>query len=239
MQAYRIARVVLLLGVAGGLSACQDAGFGLFKKDDTETMPVRAESSAAAAAEGEEAEAPEVFHVEEAGLWDGRPSLGGIWVAHPDAADPERVLIRNSETGQSVTGALFRRERENPGPRLQVSSEAAARIGLLAGQPTEIAVTALRRAPAPEAGGRKAEPAGADAGGRFVQVATLDSADRAEATAARLDKAGLSAEIRAPDPGGQGLWRVVAGPAKTEADRAVLIEAVRGLGYDDAYAVNR
>ncbi|MCE8456262.1 SPOR domain-containing protein, partial [Rhodovulum sulfidophilum] len=163
MQAYRIARVVLLLGAAGGLSACQGAGFGLFKKDDTETMPVPAES-AAAAAEGEEAEAPEVFHVEEAGLWDGRPSLGGIWVAHPDAADPERVLIRNSETGQSVTGALFRRERENPGPRLQVSSEAAARIGLLAGQPTEIAVTALRRAPAPEAGGRKAEPAGADAG---------------------------------------------------------------------------
>jgi hypothetical protein len=28
-------------------------------------------------------EAPEVFDVTDAGLWDGRPSLGGVWVAHP------------------------------------------------------------------------------------------------------------------------------------------------------------
>ncbi|MBN8294229.1 SPOR domain-containing protein [Rhodobacter sp. NTK016B] len=89
-------------------------------------------------------EAPEVFQVQENGLWDGRPSLGGVWVAHPTAQDPERVLIRNSETGESVIGALFRRERDNPGPRFQVSSEAAGALGILAGAPTEIEVTALR-----------------------------------------------------------------------------------------------
>jgi hypothetical protein len=61
-------------------------------------------------------EAPEVFDITDAGLWDGRPSLGGVWVAHPDATDPERVMIRNTETGSFVIGALFRRERENPGP---------------------------------------------------------------------------------------------------------------------------
>ena len=90
-------------------------------------------------------EAPAVFETTEPGLWDGRPSLGGIWVAHPDVTDPERVIIRNRATGQSVTGALFKRERESPGPKLQVSSEAAAELGMLAGQPAELNVVALRR----------------------------------------------------------------------------------------------
>ena len=89
-------------------------------------------------------EAPAVFNVEEPGLWDGRPSLGGVWVAHPSATDPERVVIRNPVTGASVIGALFRRERDNPGPRFQVSSEAATALGILAGAPTRISVTALR-----------------------------------------------------------------------------------------------
>lgn len=91
--------------------------------------------------------APEVFQATEAGLWDGRPSLGGIWVAHPDVTDPEKVLIRNAANGQSVIGALFRRERAMPGPRIQVSSEAAAELGMLAGAPVELSVTALRPAP--------------------------------------------------------------------------------------------
>ena len=40
-------------------------------------------------------EAPDVFQVTDSALWDGRPSLGGIWVASPDAVDPERVILRN------------------------------------------------------------------------------------------------------------------------------------------------
>jgi rare lipoprotein A len=88
--------------------------------------------------------APQVFDLTESGLWDGRPSLGGVWVAHPTARDPERVIIRNTQTGAEVIGALFRRERENPGPRYQISSEAAAALGILAGQPATISVIALR-----------------------------------------------------------------------------------------------
>lgn len=104
-------------------------------------------------------EAPEIFEVTEEGLWDGRPSLGGVWVAHPTATDPERVIIRNEENGRFVIGALFRRERDNPGPELMVSSDAAAALNILAGDPTQLQVTALRReevadpviAPMPEA----------------------------------------------------------------------------------------
>lgn len=90
-------------------------------------------------------EAPEVFQTIDKALWDGRPSLGGVWVASPDAKDPERVIIRNKANGKFVIGALFRREIENPGPKLQISSDAAAALGILAGQPAEVSVIALRR----------------------------------------------------------------------------------------------
>jgi len=91
-------------------------------------------------------EAPEVFQTRDKALWDGRPSLGGVWVASPDAKDPERVIIRNTANGKFVIGALFRREIENPGPKLQISSDAAAALGILAGAPADVSVTALRRA---------------------------------------------------------------------------------------------
>lgn len=97
-------------------------------------------------------EAPDVFSATEAGLWDGRPSLGGVWVAHPDVKDPERVIIRNQANGKFVVGALFRRERDIPGPRLQVSSDAASSLGMLAGAPVELNVTALRKEEVTEGG---------------------------------------------------------------------------------------
>lgn len=90
-------------------------------------------------------EAPSVFSSTETGLWDGRPSLGGVWVAHPDVTEPERVIIRNTSNGKVVIGALFRRERSQPGPRIQVSSDAAEALGLLAGAPEKLSVIALRR----------------------------------------------------------------------------------------------
>lgn len=94
-------------------------------------------------------EAPDVFQVSDDALWDGRPSLGGVWVASADAKDPERVIMRNPANGKFVIGALFRRERDNPGPKLQISSDAAAALGMLAGAPAKISVTALRREEAP------------------------------------------------------------------------------------------
>lgn len=126
------------------------------------------DGSAVAAAPGkkkggsQDVEAPEIFQTTDSALWDGRPSLGGIWVASPEVTTPERVLIFNPATGKSITGALFKRERENPGPKLQLSSDAAEALGILAGAPTEIRVTALRKveeeAPAEEAAVAAAPP---------------------------------------------------------------------------------
>ena len=95
-----------------------------------------------------EIEAPHAFHATESGAWDGRPSLGGVWVGYPNVRDPERVIIRNRENGKFVIGTLFRREREVGGARFQVSSEAAGALGLAAMAATRLEVTALR----PESG---------------------------------------------------------------------------------------
>ena len=92
-----------------------------------------------------EVERPDIFSVTDRGLWDGRPSLGGIWVAHPDVSDPERAKITNTDNGTTISGALFRRERANPGPRIQVSSEAAAALGMLAGQPADLSIVVVRQ----------------------------------------------------------------------------------------------
>lgn len=178
-------------------------------------------------------EAPEVFQVTASGLWDGRPSLGGVWVAHPEVDDPERVIIRDTDSDNFVIGALFRREREVPGPPLQVSSDAAEALGLLAGQPRELEVTALRRQEvsetpedeAPEDGEAETE-AGLTAAAE-VSEAPLDpvaaaedalSAEEADTTAeasgeASGEEAGESGE-RAADADAS------AGPASSGPERA-------------------
>jgi rare lipoprotein A len=130
---YRV--LGLGLGMSLGLAACMDA--------TTSTERAGAAQGGNTVIE-RDIEDPSSFSRTETGLWDGRPSLGGVWVAHPDARSPERVIIRNGENGRQTVGVLFRRERLNPGPAFQISAEAASAIGVLAGAPTQLQVVALR-----------------------------------------------------------------------------------------------
>ena len=143
---YRRAAVLASAAALMFLAGCQPG----------ELFPQKpAEGADAAAVEPQmieqDIEKPDVFSVTDAGLWDGRPSLGGVWVAHPDVDEPERVIIRNTANDRFVIGALFRRERDNPGPALQVSSDAAEALGMLAGAPSTLSVVALRREMVPVA----------------------------------------------------------------------------------------
>lgn len=163
MAGKAIARVVFVITAAALVAGCQGEGSPFAKREGPAAAAPAADETAVAGAAGakpagtaksvklvdRDVEAPEVFSVTDMALWDGRPSLGGVWVASPDAVDPERVILRNTANGKFVIGALFRRERENPGPTLQISSDAAAALGLLAGEPGKISVTALRREEAP------------------------------------------------------------------------------------------
>lgn len=150
MAGIPVGRLALIVAGLGVLTACADGGAGLFGagRGGGEGARPAAETGAVRLVE-RDVEAPEVFQVTDEGLWDGRPSLGGVWVAHPDVAEPQRVIIRNEANGQFVIGALFRREREMPGPAFQVSSDAAAALGMLAGAPARLNVTALRREEVP------------------------------------------------------------------------------------------
>ena len=171
-------RGAMLLGAALGLAACQATqmpfGIGSGAKS-AEGSPVRQASSARLV--DRDVEAPEVFDVSDQGLWDGRPSLGGVWVAHPDVKDPERVIIRNPGNGKFIIGALFRRERDMPGPRLQVSSDAAGALGMLAGQPAALQVTALRREERAAPAAAEPTPAATAAPIGAVASAAIDRAD--------------------------------------------------------------
>ncbi|MEE9427883.1 MAG: SPOR domain-containing protein [Paracoccaceae bacterium] len=164
-------------------------------------------------------ESPEVFEQTDSGLWDGRPSLGGVWIAHPNVVDPERVMIRNEDNGKSIIGALFRRERENPGPKFQVSSDAADELGMLAGAPNNLSVVALRRVEAPvvdagptfeeapdffevtEAGTPVAETVATIGTAETIAAASIESIDPVAALAASAIEAATAQNPTAQLPG--------------------------------------
>lgn len=111
--------------------------------------------------------------------------------------EPERVIIRNQTNGAFVIGALFRRERDNPGPALQVSSDAANALEMLAGAPTQLQVTALRReevADAPAAQPTAEFEPPTDIAAAPIESTSLDAADPLAAAAAAID----AAEVAAP-----------------------------------------
>ena len=297
-------RIVLSLAAAVSLAACED---GLSVSTDGQPS---ARSGATTELDQSDVEAPEIFQVTDEGLWDGRPSLGGVWVAHPDVKEPERVLIRNESNGASVIGALFRRERANPGPAIQVSSDAAEALQMLAGAPARLNVTALRRqeAPAPAASAGPAAapaPAGAaspeageaatadlapdadigvttldpiagaaaaidaaeaagvpgtpstapspdappapaptapaptatDLSRPYIQLGIFSIQANAEELAQDLQAKGLSTRVVAQDSQDRSFWRVLVGPAQTEAQRQAWLDQVKAEGFPDAYFV--
>lgn len=191
----------MAFGAAAVLSGCQMVslkGHSAAAPEAVVATTVPGDSAAGVPAGGErDVEAPKVFSMTAKALWDGRPSLGGVWVAHTSVKDPQRVIIRNPANGKSVVGALFRREIDNPGPPLQLSSETADALGILAGQPVTLSVVALERveapAPAPVAPPAPAKPAAqpepAKAGIKVDKLTATASAAIDKATAKGADKA--------------------------------------------------
>lgn len=198
MAGSRFGRWPLFIGATFALAACQD---NARSNDVVGAAPTFAQAGGQRVTT-RDVEAPDVFERRETALWDGRPSLGGVWVAHPDVDSPERVLIENQANGRSIVGALFRRERANPGPRIQLSSDAAGELGILAGQPTMLRVVALKRRDEvvetpPEAAAETPAPAETEAA---VAAAPAGGAAQAETEAEAVAAAtGASLEASA-DP---------------------------------------
>lgn len=96
-------------------------------------------------------ESPELFSESAMALWDGKPTLKGLWVAHPDAPMALRVRMTNPRTGTQIDGALLP-GTPMAGRELLISAEAADALGLRPQVPGEIRLVAVERqvARAPE-----------------------------------------------------------------------------------------
>ncbi|WP_375263371.1 SPOR domain-containing protein [Palleronia sp.] len=250
-RATRLGASVLCLSAALAVAGCVRVG-----GDGEETRPVATQRLVE-----RDVEAPEIFQATDRGLWDGRPSLGGVWVAHPDTQDPERVVIRNEDNGRFVIGALFRRDRNAAGPALQVSSDAAEALGLRAGEPATLNVTALRReepgttvaaepptpAAMPEAAA-KAEDAPSPAPATppqqpstldkpYIQIGIFSQEANADNTADAFRDIGVAPTIKRQTSSGKTFYRVIVGPAANASEREALLVKVKELGFSDAYLV--
>ena len=186
MTGLAMRRLMMGLAVAAVLSGCQEGKGPLAAKapPDGAAQGAAPASSKSVKLVDRDVEDPSIFQTTDQALWDGRPSLGGVWVASPDAKDPERVILRNTANGKFVIGALFRRELDNPGPKLQISSDAAAALGLLAGEPGKVSVTALRREEAAKAAPDASKPI-LDA----AETVATETLDPIPGAAAAIDRA--------------------------------------------------
>jgi len=198
---------------------------------DTAASPGRTGRNA-----GADVQAPEDFNLPAQGLWDGRPSPGGVWIALADARDPKRVIIRNDATGEAVIGALFRRERENPGPPIRLSPDAADALGLLSGQPARVTITALRRAEdTPAAAAPATAAAGPAKAGKSAKTTPQAEPAAVEtgalgtgAVPAAIDKANARTPVMDPDAMAQA-----APAANTAAAPAASSPAAGGKSYSE------
>ena len=214
----RLGVIALVLGMTA-LAGCEEGlqGIGGTAGEDAEAGVIAENADGAPVRIVEqEVEAPDVFAVNDTGLWDGRPSLGGAWVAHANVGTPERVRVTNEENGQTIEVALFRRDRDLPGPPIQVSADAARQLGLVPGRPTVLNVVALKREtveiplPVPEptisdetteeAAIEVAEaPAEAPEDAGAIEASTLDPVATAAAAIAAAEGEGESAATEATE----------------------------------------
>ncbi len=146
MARPRMRTALFLCGAVGLVAGCDGlrlpiGGGGGGQDRSTEALALQTKTRLVA----RDVEAPEVFQMTADGSWDGTPSKGGVWVAHPAVDEPERVIIRYAGTGSFVIGALFPRDDAAGAARFEVSSDAAAALGLAPGMPAPLEVTALRR----------------------------------------------------------------------------------------------
>lgn len=146
---------------------------------------------------------PGAFAAELDAVWDGLPTLQGIWIAHPLASRARRVRLTNQETGAQVDAALFRRDPNQGGPTTMISSEAAEKLGIEPGAETPITIVAISHVDqimqptgtvSAEAGA-----AGADAGGDGSPDAAPEGAADSVFAAADVDGTAANATPEAGD----------------------------------------
>lgn len=259
---WKVARVGAFFVCAWPLGSCQGGSFsrkvlgGFFGANRQNNHYIE-----------RDVEAPDVFRTSEAGLWEGRPSLGGIWVTRPRTDIPERVMIRNESNKKSVIGALFRRDTASPGRRLVLSSKVAEALGMSAGVPPNLMVVALRKRMisenTPDQSRRTTRSASEetkvsssiptstlsastaptaklvrfDLEKPFIQIGIFGVEQNAKNTAGSMRHMGIVPITKTFKRKNCIFWRVLVGPTSTAEEQITLFQKVRTVGLKDAYAV--
>ena len=201
-------------------------------------------------------ETPEVFETANAALWDGQPTLGGVWVAHPAVQEPMRVILRNPATQTFIIGNLFRNDPAPGTPQIRVSSNAARALEMTAGKAAQLHVTALKRKsvsvasktkPLPQNSANTSisaplqtgilETQGESIKQTYLQIGLFRSKSNAVKLAGILRAAGTPILMKQSRHKGKTFWRVLAGPCQTIEARNILRKLARSKGFSDAYAV--
>ena len=95
--------------------------------------------------------APEVFQATDLAMWDGKPTFGDVWVAVAGVVQPERVEIRNEDTGKIVRASMLIEDRaQTSDARFRLSSGAAQALGVAPLQSVRVTITAIRKSPVHE-----------------------------------------------------------------------------------------
>ena len=83
-------------------------------------------------------EKPEILDISTSVFWDGKQTLGGNWISHPDVDSPERVLIKNIANGKSIVGAIFQQSKKMKSKSAQISSDAAKSLKINKNEKTKV-----------------------------------------------------------------------------------------------------
>ena len=145
-RSFPIAFGVVVFSIAGCTEldpAAQSGNGDIGAEEQTTVQPVLLSSARQGRIDPSMRPDPQAFHATGLGIWDGRRTLPGAWVAYPMAEIARRVRLTNDETGAQTDAAMFRRNPNLSGPRIIVSSEAAEWLGLIPGHATPITIDGL------------------------------------------------------------------------------------------------
>ena len=190
-------------------------------------------------------EMPEILDISTSVFWDGKQTLGGNWISHPDVDSPERVLIKNIANGESIVGAIFQQSKKAKSGSAQISSDAAKSLKIDKNEQTKVQIIAIKKTKSTASSKKVDEPTQAERvkldtklEKPFIQVGIFGIQENADNTKDRMLQLSLSVNIIDFKIKGKPYWRVVAGPATTSESRNKMLKVVRSAGFTDAYFVS-
>ena len=143
-------------------------------------------------------EKPKILDISATVIWDGSQTLGGNWVSHPNIKSPERVLIKNTNNGKSVVGAVFQQTKNVDKGLAAISSDAAKALSISKNDETKLQLVAIKiienskdTADGTSTSVEKKQTSNAKLTKPFIQVGIFGVENNAVKTGNQMSKLGL------------------------------------------------